>query len=360
VLEQAAGRWRVSEDQIGIVSLETVDGREMLAAPIGLVVIDDESDTWGHEVDAFRNVAGRPQVAWTKVIEDGPVVRTVRQRARWRSSLIELDVLTWRHSDALELRLRANWQEPRQILKLEIPTRISGARTFASAPGGVSERASDGGEEPCQDWLALEGTSDGQTFSMGVVNDSTYSYDCLDGLLRLTCLRSTPYAEHRPWKLPEDFAGPYLDQGWQERRFSLVAGKDSYTTLDLARRAEEFQSRPASVMDSAHPGHRPREQSLFEAAPNNISVLACKRSEDGESVIVRLQETQGRETEALVELRAFDSRWTAIVGPWQVRTFSVSLRDQGVREVDLLERDVVVADVVGETRVRGDLSPTLP
>src|SRR5207302_11102830 len=124
-------------------------------------------------------------------------------------------------------------------------------------------------------------TIDGEAFALGVVNDSTYSYDCLDGLLRLMCLRSTPYAEHRPWRLPEDFAGPYLDQGWQERRFSLVASRGAYTTLDLARRTAEFQSRAPGVMDSAHPGERPREQSLFEVGPANISVLACKWSVDG-------------------------------------------------------------------------------
>src|SRR5207237_377789 len=163
----------------------------MLEAPIGLVAIDDESDTWGHEVDAFRNVVGRPELEWAKVIEDGPVVRTVRQRARWRSSLIELDVVSWRHSAAVELRVRANWQEPRHILKLEIPTRLSTVGTYASAPGVVAERTPDGGEEPCQDWLALEGKIQGESFALGVVNDSPCWYDCLDGLLRLTLLRST-------------------------------------------------------------------------------------------------------------------------------------------------------------------------
>ena len=110
-------------------------------------------------------------------------------------------------------------------------------------------------------------------------------------------------------------------------------------------------------MDSAHPGERPREQSLFEVGPDNISVLACKLSEDGASVIVRLQETQGRETKATVELRAIGCRWTSVVGSWEIRTFAVSVRDGSVREVDLLERDAVV----GGPRVdRRDLTPTVP
>src|SRR5205823_11887237 len=151
------------------------------------------------------------------------------------------------------------------------------------------------------------------------------------------------------------------DQGWQERRFSLVASRGSYMTLDLPRRAEEFQSRTACVMDSAHPGDRPREQSLLEVAPNNVSVLACKRSEDGESIIVRLQETQGRETEASVALPSIGCSWTSVIGAWEIRTFAVLVRDRTLREVDLLERDIVgMADAREEAQLRGDLTATVP
>jgi alpha-mannosidase len=330
----------VEDNHLGVASLLAEDRTELLSAPLGLVVVEDAGDTWAHGVDAFRKVVGRPAVEATQVLEDGPVVRVVRQKGRWRGSLIVLDVVTWRHTDAVELRLHVNWQEPRQILKLEVPTALQNVRTFTRTLGSVTERAPDGGEEPGQDWLAVEGRIDGKTYALGVVNDSTYGYDCLDGLLRLTCVRSAPYAEHDPVKRPADYEGPYLDQGWQERRFWLVPGKGVYTGLNLHRRAEELQAPAEHVMDSAHPGTRPWEGSFLSIEPENVSVLAVKRAEDGKGIIVRLQEMQGQRTIARIALPALGLDASSPIGPWEIRSFRV-LEANGrlrVREVDLLER----------------------
>ncbi len=331
-------RFILSDDTLGLTSLRTPDGTEMLAEPLTLLAITDESDTWGHETDAFRDVLGHPTLESTRVVEDGPIVRTVRQRGRWRDSMIELDIITWRHTDAVELRLRADWRERRQILKLAIPTALRDVRTIASAPGGIAERIPDGGEEATLDWLALEGAIDGAKMTVGVVNDATYAYDCVDGELRLTCLRSTPYAEHRPWRMPDDFAGPWLDHGWQERRFWLVGGRGKYTSLDLPRMAEELQS-PADVMlDSAHAGDRAREASFLEVSPANVAFLACKTAESRDGLILRLQETTGRETEALITRPEGNLGWTVNIGARQIRTFVISAQGNSLQEVDLLER----------------------
>jgi alpha-mannosidase len=306
------------------------------------VVIEDTSDTWAHGVDAFRKVIGRPTLESTQVLEDGPVVRVVRQKGRWRNSLIILDVVTWRHMRAVELRLAANWQESRQILKLEVPTALGHVRTFARTPGGVTQRAADGGEEPCQDWLALEGELGDSTYALGVVNDSTYAYDCLDGLLRLTCLRSAPFAEHDPIKTPADYDGPYLDQGWQERRFWLVASKGSYSKLHLHRLAEELQSPAEHVMDGPHRGSNPWERSFLSVAPRSVSVLAVKKAEDGPGIVIRLQEMEGRRTTARVTLPHLGADLRLAMGPWDIRSLAVTQVNGRpvVREVDLLEQEV--------------------
>jgi alpha-mannosidase len=333
-------RCTVEDGHLGLTSLRAEDGRELLAAPAGLVVVEDNSDTWAHGVDAFRTELGRPTFEGAEVIEDGEYVRVVRQRGCWRSSYIDLDIVTWRHKPTVELRLRANWLEPRQILKLEVPTALQEARSFAQVPGGVARRTPDGGEEPCQDWLAVEGEIAGVTHALGVLNDSTYSYDCLNGLVRVTWLRSAPYAEHDPTKLPDDFAGPYLDQGWQERRAWLIAGRGEHTTMNLPRRAEELQSPAEYVMDSAHAGDQPWERSFLEVGPDNIALLACKPSEDDADIVIRLQETHGRNTEASIVMDGSGRDWRIAIGAWEIRTFVVSPGTGALREVDLLERDV--------------------
>ena len=80
----------------------------------------------------------------------------------------------------------------------------------------------------------------------------------------------------------------------------------------------------------------------MEVTPDNVLLLACKASEDGDGLIVRVQETEGRDTEATIAIpdRNCDERVT--IGAWQIRTFLVS-HGRGtalMREVDLLERDL--------------------
>jgi alpha-mannosidase len=332
-------RCSTADGVLGITSMRADDGREMLASPASLVVVDDNSDTWAHGVDAFRSEIGRPSFESADVIEDGEHVRVVRQRGSWRDSYIELEAVTWRHTPVVELRLRADWREPRQILKFELPAALEDARTIAAVPGGVARRVPDGGEEPCQDWLAIEGTIAGDAYSIGVVNDATYAYDCLGGQLRMTLLRSAPYAEHDPAKLPDDFARPYLDQGWQERRLWLIAGHGPYTGLGLPRLAQELQSPAEYVMNSGHGGGAPRDASFLEVSPDNVVMLACKPAEDGDGVVVRLRETEGRATTAHIAIPRIGVDARVELGAWQIRSF-LAAADGSVREVDLLERTV--------------------
>ena len=59
--------------------------------------------------------------------------------------------------DAIELHFIIDWREREQILMLEIPTALNQARIFAKVPGAVIERHTNGEEEPCQDWAAVQG-----------------------------------------------------------------------------------------------------------------------------------------------------------------------------------------------------------
>jgi alpha-mannosidase len=88
------------------------------------------------------------------------------------------------------------------MLKLEIPTALGNPKIFAKVPGASIERETNGEEEPYQDWLAVAGQIGGSQYTLGLANDSTYSYDCLSRLrknsigsgrstLKLSCFHST-------------------------------------------------------------------------------------------------------------------------------------------------------------------------
>jgi len=308
----------VSDSALGISSLKA-DGAELLAGPIGLVAIRDTSDTWGHGIKQFREELGRPKLVSTTVIEDGPVTRVTRQRAQWQNSEIVLDIAQFAGRDFVELRFVIDWHEREQMLKLEIPTAFAQPKVFAKVPGAVIERATSGDEEPYQDWGAVQGKIGNADYTMALLNDSAYSYDCLNGLFRTVLIRSAPFARHNPAVVPQNDNNAWQDQGRQERRFWLFGARGESRQLALDRLAEELQTPAEYVADSAHPGRAPWEHSFLEIMPGNVSVLAIKPAERAqEETIIRIQERAGSATQATLKSTALGLDHTIVLGPWEL------------------------------------------
>jgi alpha-mannosidase len=331
----------VSETGFGISSLKASDGTELLSGPLGLVAISDTSDTWSHGISEFRQEMGRPMLLSSSVIEDGPVARITRHRATWMNSDIALDIVQFAGIDLVELRFVIDWREHEQILKLEIPTALASARSFAKVPGQILERHPNGQEEPYQDWAAVQGKIGNDDYTVALINNSTYSYDCLNGLFRTILIRSAPFARHDPEQLRHNDINAWQDQGRQERKFWLLGGKGDYTRLALDRRAEEVQTPAEYVIDSRHHGTEPRERSFLEVEPSNVWVLAIKRAEMFENgTIIRIQERAGQATQALLRSASLGLNQATNLAPWELKTLLVSRTPDNraeVREVSLLE-----------------------
>ncbi len=332
---------KVSDTGFGISSLKTEDGTELLTKSIALVVISDTSDTWAHGIDEFRQEMGRPMLTSSSVVENGPVTRVTRHHTKWQNSEIILDIAQFAGLDFVELRFVIDWHEHEQMLKLEIPTTLSDARFFAKVPGEVLERSTNGEEEPYQDWGAVTGKVNGSDYTVALLNNSTYSYDCLNGLFRTVLIRSAPFARHNPGQVPHDDNNAWQDQGRQERRFWLMGARGLPAAMHLDRRAEELQTPAEYVMDSGHAGTEPWERSLLEVSPTNVWVLAMKQAEGvGSDIIVRVQERSGSATTAMLKSALLGVDDSIKLAPWELKTLRI-VKGTGekaeVKEVSLLE-----------------------
>jgi alpha-mannosidase len=317
--------YSISEQSFGLSSFRAADGTELLAGNIGLVVIEDKSDTWAHDIASFRTELGRPTYISSKVVEDGPVTRVTRQTMRWQDSDIILDIAEFAATDALELRFVINWREHEQILKLDIPTRLSSPKIFAKVPGAAIQRRTDGNEEPYQDWVALQGSIAEREYTVALANNQTYSYDCKDGTLRTILVRSAPYARHNPNPVETGGIQAWQDQGRQERKFWLLGCTGPYQNLALDRRAFDLESPAEYVLDSRHKGTLPREQSFVAIEPGNVEVLSIKRSEQGNDIIVRMQERSGAPTKARISCPSLKVDAQVALSPWEIKTISMAL-----------------------------------
>jgi len=145
----------------------------------------------------------------------------------------------------------------------------------------------------------VTGQSGGRTVGLSVLNDSRYAYDALDGELRLSILRSPPYAFHRPRRIEPGVIYDYTDQGAQVVRLALVP-HDVGWIAETVRRAEELNVPPIACEVEAHAGDWPAAASLVRCSAPNVTLSALKLAEEGDDLILRGYETAGRATEAEV------------------------------------------------------------
>jgi alpha-mannosidase len=339
--ENYSSLFALSDSAYGITSLKADDGTELLSSPLGLVAISDTSNVWGHGIKEFRQEIGRPTFVSSTMIEDGPVMRVIRQRARWQDSEIVLDITQFAGMNFLELHFVIDWHEHAQILKLEIPTALVQPKIYARVPGEVIERRTTGEEEPYQDWAAVQGKVGNTDYTVALLNDSTYSYDSRDGLFRTVLVRSAPFASYTAAQVLPNDNHVWQDQGRQERRFWLMGGKGEYSGLALDRLAEEFQTPAAYVIDSRHPGTEAWENSFLEILPGNVWVLAIKRAErEDDATVIRMQDRSGSANKATLKSSPLGLNQTVDLAPWELKTLLVK-HTKGqraeIREVSSLE-----------------------
>ncbi len=361
-----------------VVSLKTRSGRECLAGPLlGPLVIEDTGDSWGTGRGSYRKIVGRFKPCGPpRIIASGPVRRITRSLYAFGESRILMDVHAYPDWPVLEFRLRITWNEERRRLKLRVPFRPQAPSLLCEVPGGAIERPCDGEEHVHGRWLALEGRVAGERAALGVAHDGQHGLDFRDGELRLSVLRSCAYCHERGFDLGSDSSGktgkrprgtcPQSSCGWKfadigihEIRLLVTAGDPARVLEMLPGLADHLAAPPAAYAHLPFGGRAgdnfgPSRIPLLSLSPSNIRLLACKRSWDGQALIVRLQEAVGKRTRASVGIelpwkeagrtkdgekdrgRVPPAHIPIPFGPFEIKTVRVG-RDGSWREVRLVD-----------------------
>lgn len=317
---------------------------EILRQGAVLAAVADGSDTWGHGVKSWHAERGRFGGATLQLAESGDVLGRVLARTSFGASSAITEYTLYRDTGFIDIRLRVNWQESCTILKWIFETNLEDAQHIAECAYGQVTRAAGSGEEPCQQWVTLDGyvaspgsTGDKAPYALTIHNDSVFSYDASANTLRLSLLRSPAYAHHDPCILEAHKGHEIMDQGWQEFRFRLAASPTPADARETTRRAWDLNVPPAAHIESGHAGARPREASFIEIDAPGVVLGVVKQAEDGDALIVRSQETTGHAIAGTLRFpaleKSFPMQWT----PYQVKTVRIDTATGSLRETNLLE-----------------------
>ena len=301
-------------------------------------VLEDTSDTWGHDKFKWDNVVGRFAPVSVQRVEHGPVKAVIRVTSAYGASKLIQDFAVYRDLDQIDVAVTVDWREQFKMLKLRFPVHTHFHKVTYEVPYGHIERFANGEEEPGQSWIDLSGSArdTGEVYGVSILNDAKYSFDVNIRDIGLTVLRSPIYAHHIPAQPQPEGYYSFIDQGIQRFNYTILPHEASWEKADTARKAAELNQRPVTLIATYHDGKLPQSASYFEVDQPNINLTVVKQWEDGEDVVIRLHETAGMATKA--GLRLFNRTFTAQFKPSEIKTFRVP-RDEAlpVVETNLLE-----------------------
>ncbi len=289
------------------------------------VVVDDRSDTWGHDVVAYDAEVGVFERVSREEVENGPVRAVVRVLSRYGSSTLREDYVFSRGKPYVDVRVTLDWHEPLKLLKLRYGAGVDAAEATYETPYGHVVRPTNGHEEPGQSWVDVSGDGRG----LAVINDAKYGYDVRGGEIGITAVRSPVWAWHDPRELEEGGDFEYMDLGRQTFNVRLVPHEGDWRNAGVVRFAAELNQPPFALIETFHDGPLPQRNSFADDGGGNVVVTVVKRAEDGEGWAVRAVETAGRDADARIEV--LGTTIQAHFGANEIKTFVDG------KETDLLE-----------------------
>lgn len=308
------------------------------------VVIEDTSDTWGHDTFRFDRVIGEFKAVRVQLAEQGPVRSVIRVTSTYNQSTLIQDFTMYPNREQIDVHVVVNWQEQFKMLKLRFPVNVKFMRVTNETAYGHLECAANGDEIPFQGWVDVSGTSRDKEIPYGfsLLNNAKYSLDVNVRDIGLTVLRSPAYAHHIPAEIKDDRLHSYIDQGIQRFSYTLLPHKNGWEEAETVHRMAELNEQPIALFATFRPeGVLPQVDSYIDVQPANIVVSVIKQAEDSEDLIIRAYETTGTSTSARIQLPKLNRTIKADFVPSEIKTFRIPLdRSQPVTETNLLEWDI--------------------
>ena len=269
--------------------------RELLRAPIMLELRDDPSSSWPawevlyDTVQApAREYVSHPAV---RVIERGPVRVALEITRHASGSTFVQRVSLAAGGDRVDVENLVDWRSPNSLLKVSFPVTASNPKATYDLGLGVIERTGnepDKYEVPAQKWADLTDTSG--AFGVGIINDSKYGWDKPDdSTLRLTLLHTPRPSTNYTYQSSNDL-------GHHRFVFAVAAHAGDWRQGRLPARAMQLNQPLVAFQADAHDGDLGSSFSMasLDDTTGEVAIMALKRAEDSDEIVVRLQERYGR------------------------------------------------------------------
>ncbi|MGC8595900.1 MAG: alpha-mannosidase [Candidatus Kryptoniota bacterium] len=289
-------KYIVRIDSNGDVSsiYDRIAHKEILASPIRMAFLFERPQQWpAWNMDwADRKRAPEGYVsgpAKIRVIEKGPARVAIEIEREARNSRFVEQVRLTAGGDIVEFKTNIDWATLESSLEATFPLTVSNPFATYNCDVGTVERGNNDSikfEVPSHQWFDL--TNKDGSYGVSILEDCKNGSDKpADNVLRLTLLY-TP-GVHNYYK---DQA--FQDIGKHQMLFAIYGhrgdwrdGNSSAEGLRLNQPLIAFQAVP-------HRGYLGRSFSFLRINNPYIEVMALKKAENGDAIILRIVETEGK------------------------------------------------------------------
>ncbi|UCG17104.1 MAG: alpha-mannosidase [Phycisphaerales bacterium] len=257
-----------------------------------------------HTLDRAQSVRG---------VEWGPVRAVIQIERQWNRSSFIQRVIVYRDLPRVDFELDVTWFErggpdrDAPTLRVAFPLNVRNPVFTCDTPFAAIVRPTNGQEVPAQKWIDLSDIRGGAA----LLNAGQYGHRCTGRTLETTLLR----ASYEP--------DPYPDQGPHLIRYALVPHAGRWDAAGIADAGLAFNVPLTGLEAGSHAGEFSPVHGFIELQPDNLVLSGIKKPEDGDGLIVRFYEIEGKATRATLRI------------PQGVR---------GARRVNLLEDPLDTAD----------------
>lgn len=317
----------------------------------------DSSDTWGHHITGFTELAGsfsigsldavvREAAKWPgsvpqPVVEEterGPIYRVHRIRSTYKgSTLIEDYKIGWK-PDTMDVDVTLDWREPNAVVKLRFDHLCDDPIVTYEIPYAAVERPIGENEQPGQSCVHVRGTRNGKPFGMALINDSKCSYSVTERSIYLTIARSPLYAHHVPPHVIETGETlEYLDHDRQSFNIRLLFNCPDFSKAKLHEDSGQLHQPVVSHYESAHEGPLPPQNRGIALGDSRIEVAAMKRAEGGGGYVLRAVNRSGEAVSTSIDISLFGVGASLNFKPYEVKTLLI--RGGSVEMINAIEME---------------------
>lgn len=250
-----------------------------------LTVYEDRpfnNDAWNIDIFHTEKYELVTQMTDETIETDGAVEFCIKRTYMYRSSVISQKVIFYADKRRIDFKTEADWHEDHRLLKACFDVDVMNSEATYDIQFGNVKRPTHFNtswdyarfEVAAHKWIDLSETG----YGAAILNDCKYGFSVRDSLMSISLIKCAQFPDIK------------ADQGFHKFSYAFLPHAGSWQEAGVHQESEFF-NQPVFVLEGQS---RLSGSSLFQTNTEHIAVDAVKLSEDGQDVVLRLHEYEGR------------------------------------------------------------------